>query len=126
MEQLPTITNNFCKCLQGFLTSVSPEDVKGNPDYRAGIQKSADSTNELLRRMADEMQREYTDALKWGFPEHRATPVDVSMFVNRLLKDSCALVDEAAHGNLSPQQAKAFTQSDPAKVLEAVYAYKNK
>lgn len=125
MEQLPSITVNFCKCLQGFLTGVSPSKSKSDSDYRAGIQKSADNTKEILRRMADTMQEGYTNALIWGFPEHRATPADVSTFVNRLLKNSLALIDEAASGNLSRQQTQAFIQSDPAKTLEAVYAYKN-
>lgn len=124
MEQLPTITVNFCKCLQRFLAGVSPSRIKSDLDYQAGIQKSAASTKEILRRMSDEMQREYTDALKWGFPEHRATPADVSTFVNRLLKNACEAVDEAAHGNLTARQAQAFIQSDPAKALEAVYTYK--
>jgi hypothetical protein len=125
MEQLPTITENFCKCLQGFLTDINPENIKGDSDYRAGIQKSADGTKEILRRMTDEMQREYTDALKWGFPAHRATPADVSTFVNQLLKNACALVDEAAHGNLTAQQTKTFCQDSPATTLKEVYTYKN-
>lgn len=125
MKKLPTITVNFYKCLKMFLTDINPESIKGDSAYRAGTQKSADSTKAILRRMADTMQEGYTNALIWGFSEHRATPADVSAFINRLLKNACKTVDEAAHGNLSQQQIQALIQNDPAKTLEAVYAYKN-
>ena len=119
--ELPTVTVNFYKCLKNILTGINPEKIKGDSAYRVAIQKSADSTKETLGHMADEMRCQYTDSLRWGFPGFRPTPADVSGFVGRLLKNSCALVDEAAHGSLTAQQMKVLQNDNSAKMLESVY-----